>query len=497
PQWAKDPELVERFRREGQAIAQIHHPNVVEVYDLGWEEGIPYLVLEWVEGGTLKERIRDGPLSQEVILNIAYQILSGLDAVHSKGLVHRDIKPDNILITPEGRVKLADFSLVGFRRGNDITAHGVLVGTPAYMAPEILRGENATPLSDLFSVGIVLYEALTGSNPFASQNSTTIIESSSQLKLPNLPSHEEINPRLAYLIDRLTQSDPQKRIKSAKEALDIITSSSVENYLPVEGSIVKPGELTSKTRKRRLGVYYLLGGMLIISLTIFLMRGKNTSHLDNNDGATKNITNLPEVPITPKDSPILIFLDSTPPVIHNLKSQLPEHSLTSPTTSQDLPTASLYIPTSQQATLSIEVKPWAEVWWGDSLLGLSPITSLLIPEGEYILKFRHPEFPLLQQKVKVDRENVEVKVDLYQETVALFVIAKPWGTLYIDQDSVGILPREAPLYLLEGKHIVRIVHPRYPSWEDSFTLHKGEFWNVEVDLPNGTSIAQLVNKSPQ
>lgn len=496
PQWAKDPELVERFRREGQAIAQIHHPNVVEVYDLGWEEGIPYLVLEWVEGGTLKDRIQDGPLPQQVILNIAYQILSGLDAVHSKGLVHRDIKPDNILITPEGRVKLADFSLVGFRKGNDITSHGVLVGTPAYMAPEILRGENATPLSDLFSLGIVLYEALTGSNPFASQNHTLIIESTQQLKLPTLPHHKEVDPRLVRLIERLTQPDPQKRIPSAKEALEMIASPSIKQYSPIDGPIVKPAEIPSKQGKGRFGVYHFMGGIFIISLFLFLM-WRNLSHFNKSDGEFEKITNQPDVPIIPQDNPILIPSDSSPPSIHNIKPKLPEHLSTLPSKSQPFSTSFHYKTTRKQATLSIEVKPWAEVWCGDSLLGLSPISSIPFPEGEYTLKFRHPDFPLLQQKVKVEEGDIEVNVDLYQETVALFVVAKPWGTLYIDQDSVGILPREEPLYLLEGKHIVRIVHPRYTPWEESFTLRKGEIWNVEVDLANGTSIAQLVNKSPQ
>ena len=143
PQFAVDDELVKRFEREGQAMAQIDHPNVVKVYQQGREEDLSYLVLEWVGGGTLADKIKEGPLDQERIKKLSADILAGLEAVHQNGLIHRDLKPDNILICQNGSARLGDFSLSGFGSTSGLTEHGAIVGTPAFLAPELTGGDPA------------------------------------------------------------------------------------------------------------------------------------------------------------------------------------------------------------------------------------------------------------------------------------------------------------------------------------------------------------------
>ncbi|MDP8228313.1 MAG: serine/threonine-protein kinase, partial [Candidatus Electryoneaceae bacterium] len=194
PQWTGDSELVERFSREGQAMERIDHPNVVRIIEYGSEDDAPYLVLEWVDGGTLAEKIASGPIHQDMIKQIAGELLAGLKAVHTEGLLHRDIKPDNILLDTHGHAKLADFSLVGFEQMSGLTGHGVIVGSPAYMAPELLDGKPATQRSDLYGIGLVLLEALTGSNPFMSSDPLVSLDLVRRANPPNLTGRSQIDP---------------------------------------------------------------------------------------------------------------------------------------------------------------------------------------------------------------------------------------------------------------------------------------------------------------
>lgn len=153
PQWINDQELLRRFDREARALAELDHPNVVKVFAYSTTDDLPYMSIEWMDGGTLEDRIKAGPLNQQELKRIAQEILSGLRAVHQQGLIHRDLKPDNILLSSSGTVKLADFSLAGFDKRSGLTQHGAIVGSPAYMAPELIEGHPASFQSDLYSLG--------------------------------------------------------------------------------------------------------------------------------------------------------------------------------------------------------------------------------------------------------------------------------------------------------------------------------------------------------
>ena len=168
-------ETLERFRREAQAISALNHPNVCTVYDIGEQRDRPYLVMELLEGRTLKERIAAQPFSNEELLSIATAILDGLDAAHGCGMVHRDIKPANIFQTRQGTVKIVDFGLAKAAAGSalgtpvlddSLTRPGTTVGTVSYMSPEQARGMAVDARSDLFSCGVVLYEMATRALPF-------------------------------------------------------------------------------------------------------------------------------------------------------------------------------------------------------------------------------------------------------------------------------------------------------------------------------------------
>jgi eukaryotic-like serine/threonine-protein kinase len=166
-QFARDPSFLIRFKREAQAAASLSHPNIVGVYDTGSEDGTQFIVMEYVDGRTLKEVIRaEGPLYPERAAEICEDVCSALAAAHARGLIHRDIKPGNVMLTPEGKVKVMDFGIARATTSESITQTAAVVGTAQYISPEQAQGQTVDYRSDLYSVGCCLYEMLTGTVPF-------------------------------------------------------------------------------------------------------------------------------------------------------------------------------------------------------------------------------------------------------------------------------------------------------------------------------------------
>ncbi len=200
--YAEDEEFVARFRREARSAAALPHPNVVSVHDLGRsEDGDHYIAMEYVSGGTLKQRlVEGGALRPAAAAAVALQIADALDAAHARGIVHRDVKPQNVLLTAGGNAKLADFGIAGAASGAVDSRTIPVVGTPSYMSPEQISGEPVGPASDLYSLGVVLYEMLTG-DPVAGVAKQTNETPGSPKRLdPRIP--EEIDSLVAKLLAR-------------------------------------------------------------------------------------------------------------------------------------------------------------------------------------------------------------------------------------------------------------------------------------------------------
>jgi eukaryotic-like serine/threonine-protein kinase len=168
---ADNPEFVERFRREAKAAASLSHPNIVTVYDAGEDDETPYMAMERVPGGTLKSRLRErGALPPRVAAGVAFEVANALAAAHEKDIVHRDIKPENVLVTDRGHAKVGDFGIARAATATAITETNFILGSVRYLSPEQAKGEDVGPPSDLYSLGIVLYEMLTGRVPFDEEN---------------------------------------------------------------------------------------------------------------------------------------------------------------------------------------------------------------------------------------------------------------------------------------------------------------------------------------
>jgi eukaryotic-like serine/threonine-protein kinase len=212
-QYADDERFIERFRREARNAASLNHPNIVQVYDQGRSEsGTYYMAMEYVPGGTLKERIKgEGRLNSVEAAAIASRVAEALAVAHGRGIVHRDVKPQNVLLTASGlEAKVADFGIARAASSRTMTETNLMLGTAAYMSPEQVRGERVGPASDLYSLGVVLYEMLTGELPYAADDPIAM----AMKHLDEPPRHpREVNPAVPEALDAVTAKLLAKRVE--------------------------------------------------------------------------------------------------------------------------------------------------------------------------------------------------------------------------------------------------------------------------------------------
>jgi serine/threonine-protein kinase len=215
---SQDEQFVERFRREAKNAAGLSHPNIVSIYDRGEAEGTYYIAMEYLEGRTLKELlVARGPTPLPVAIDYARQILGAVGFAHRHGIVHRDIKPHNVVVAPDGRLKVTDFGIA--RSGtSQMTETGSIIGTAQYLSPEQAKGAPVTPASDIYSVGIVLYEMLTGSVPFTGDTPLEIaMKHLSAVPEPPSERREDVPHELDAIVLRALAKDPEDRYQSAEE----------------------------------------------------------------------------------------------------------------------------------------------------------------------------------------------------------------------------------------------------------------------------------------
>ncbi len=234
PKFAEDPQFVQRFEFEARAVARLNHPGLVAVYDHGRDGEHAFLVMELVEGGTLRELLRErGPMPPHAAVAVVRPVLEALAVAHRAGLVHRDIKPENILISDDGDVKIADFGLVRAIAASTVTSSSVILGTAAYLSPEQVTTGSASASSDVYGVGVVLFELLTGRTPFTGDTSLSIAYQRIDNDVP-LPSAliAGVPPQFDEVVERATVRDPEHRYRNADDMARALRGAASELALP-------------------------------------------------------------------------------------------------------------------------------------------------------------------------------------------------------------------------------------------------------------------------
>jgi serine/threonine-protein kinase len=478
PALAQDAEIRARFEREAKAVARLDHPNLVRIYEYGEDpkEGM-YMLLEWVEGTTLAKQIAEGKrFNGDEFVRLAKELLSGLAALHGVGILHRDLKPENILVSARGTYKITDFSLAALRDAPRLTHHEAIVGTPAYMAPEQASGASPTEQSDLFAVGVILYEAATGHNPLIGETMLDTLRriresdvSFAPAAIANLPQNGRT------VLEALLRKDADERPLSADATVAQLSGErSLEHRLPPH------------SRGRNIRFTLLAVAVLILGIKLIVDAGKpkqiqtpsnppavtgSSDTLATNSGAITENT-VPE--FRNPSAPDTARRRTTEPTKTNHSEEKPP------------PVAPALAVTPDSVDLMLTTEPWAHIYLHNQQLGTTPLSKALrIPTGSQIITLRNPAFPPIELPLTLNASTqLEVHLTDYVTTVRARV--EPWGEVYVDGEHIGTTPLPQPLYIEPGQHELRISHPNLASVHRSVNTAAGQALDLEVNLNKGT-----------
>ena len=291
PHYGDDAEYVERFRREARSVAQLSHPNIVTVIDRGEADGRQYIVFEYVDGESLKQLVdRTGPLPARRAIELGLQVAEALAFAHNNGLVHRDVKPQNVLVTEDGEAKVTDF---GIARSMDVehgvTQTGTVLGTSNYLSPEQARGQAVTPATDVYSLGVVLYELLTGEVPFPGETFVAVAMKHINEEPPSVAERRPDVPlRLVAAIERALAKDPAVRFPSMAAFCAELKACLAELGEPdAARTFIQPGAVLkqsrphpARARRRHRWLLLLLAALVIAAAlaAVFALRGSKNAN---------------------------------------------------------------------------------------------------------------------------------------------------------------------------------------------------------------------------
>jgi len=295
PQFVQDGEFVARFQREAEAAAGLQHPNVVAVFDRGEADGTPYIAMQYLEGPTLKQLIDKG-LAPEEVVRLIRQVLEGARFAHRHGIVHRDLKPQNVIVDGEGKATVTDFGIA--RAGvSEITQAGSVMGTPHYLSPEQAQGLEVTAVSDLYSIGVMLYEALTGQVPFEG-DSAVAVAMKQVSQPPQRPSsiNPQVSPALDAAVMRALEKEPGRRFQNADAFIAALDAALKEPgggqgtaaFAPLPPTVASIEDETEEEERRRRWWLLVVAAILIGLLVGFALTRDTTTGVPNVTGSPES-----------------------------------------------------------------------------------------------------------------------------------------------------------------------------------------------------------------
>ncbi len=530
PQMAREEDIRTRFKREAQVCAQVKHENIVDIYGYIADSDQTMLILEFVEGLSLGELISNCVyIPWQPALAILSGVLEGLAFAHSRSVIHRDIKPGNILISLDGQAKISDFGLATLEDAPKLTRQGMVVGTPAYMPPEQITGGQIDQRSDLFSLGASFYEVLTGKSPFYADNFSEIMKKVLNAH-PQRPSAviPDIPTEFDQIVLRLIEKQPTKRYASADQALrdvkklaeqkDVsLDKDSVREFLdqldvaPAGGaksstSITEPAPL----RNRRNYSTWLLGAIGVTAIVVaLLLPGSRNDYVKPTPRPFNQISPPPRrgasktVPLQPRESAGIeryskaveqpkasegavsgrrrnVSRDTAGGESKVVKpaEELVAHEPIDNRTAPVYPTPSAIDTTEPGQLFILTGRQWAAVTIDNKTIGVTPLTEpIKLAPGKHQVTLFNDQFPGPVSETVIIEPGAEQRlvVDLERYFAVIKVLSvKPWAEIFVDGVSYGETPLNRRIILPLGQHEIELRNPDFRTWRQVFNFSQGD-----------------------
>jgi serine/threonine-protein kinase len=495
------PAAASRFEQEAQIYAGMTHPNLVQLFDYGVAGGLRYLTLEFVEGQNLRSLLthspHEGRLPVEIALTIFDEVLAGVAEIHRKSFIHRDLKPENILIGHDGSVKLCDFDLATSSQTR-VSDTG-LTGSPGYLAPEAILGEPVTPVSDIFALGILLYEMIAGVRPF--QAASAGGEMNAIVRVAALPI-STINPAgpawLDELFDRLLAKKPAGRLKSAEEARAWLAQrfdcgsaatrrqrlqrylTAAESYQALALSALerRAAESPQPQKTARRLRFAAVAGFITLAAVLVHWGSNWTTAVDSSKNfeeptaqTISGDTLMPNIAVAPA------LAKNEKPVVRTSAAP-PDDPVEVAADSAAVATSSL------PRAVFIHSNPWAYVFIDADSIGLTPLPKpLALSAGAHTLLFKNPKFPPLSLPLVISSNTPDtLNFSLWEHVAQLELEINPWAEIYVNGERRALPAGEKTLILPPGKCELRFVHPQLSEKAETIFLRPGETRRLAINM---------------
>jgi serine/threonine protein kinase len=504
PQYNSDHEISKRFSREANLYQRLKHPNIVNIIKLGKSDNQYYLVMDYVAGWPLDRFLKlFHPVSVSDSIAIISQILSGLNYAHNQSIIHRDIKPSNIIIGQNGIVKLTDFGLARQVDISAITEQGNIIGTPAYMSPEVLSGEESTYQSDIFSLGVTWHELLTGSNPFRGDSIPESINNILNKNVLPISSQNENFPEwLDSLILQMLEKNPEERINNCKEVLDNISAQNEhaipENFAQMLLQSIDSKKIptlfqlenTPEKPESRIALK-LVFIVLVIMIALVIVFSISDDKTNISDLAVKKDSSMVNIFPIIKGTDENIDSDHNTNITESLSQDQIENQAEVTKVIIDKEIASNDSLTSEDLNkqilpggVYINVYPWADLYIDGSYYATTPIReNIMLAAGTYNFELRNPSHETLFASIDI-KSNVVDTLQYWLDEIfgQLSVRVKPWGKIYINEEFVDTTPLDEPLKLKSGRYQVLIKNPYFSDYKEAVEIVAGQTYELSVNM---------------
>jgi serine/threonine protein kinase len=463
----EDPSILERFKREAKILANLDHDNIIKVFDFGSWKNFFYISFEYFPSQNLRKLLKHQTFSLSDKIQLIKQMVSALKTAHQNKVIHRDLKPENILVAENLTLKIADFGLAHVDDETRLTMPSALIGTPAYMAPEQIKGDEISLQSDLFSLGIIIYELFTGKHPFAGKDAAETLNNILKGYSQGLSKRTRSLPvEIQVIISHCLQVDRSRRYKNIE---------SIEKRLNKILIIPEKSAETQQRKIKKIWIFPIAAAFVTLLVALYTYLNKQE---------------IPKITLTSLDAyrrqvPIDSLPESVPGIKKDVQAEKTSTAMLSQVSKEETTTTVIENPPAlKPGKLYIECQPWAYIFLDETKIDSTPLTDpLILNPKNYTLKLFHPDYPAYTRNIIIEANSfLEIKVDL--DTLMGFFRCNvfPWAEVFIDKRSIGQTPFPEPLKLIAGGYLLTIKNPKYEDYSDSIRITRNDTFDFKFDF---------------